>query len=151
MEVKRVVYLAGAIRGEREAWEEMREIARWLSAFPNVEVFGEHVGALEIVDRVRPASEIERRDIIWLDQATHVIAEISGASTGTGREIEYARTKHLFGKVKANILCVYRKEREFHASPMIRGMDSDRYPNIVIKPYMGTWHVLDIIMDFLDL
>ena len=50
---------------------------------------------------------MERQDIEWLDQATHVIAEISGVSTGTGREIEYARTKGVLGKTPAKILCLY--------------------------------------------
>ena len=95
------------------------------------------------------AEDIENQDIQWLDQATHVIAEISGASTGTGREIEYARTKGRLGKVAAKILCLYQTEREFYASPMIRGMDNKRYPEMTIKSYKDITEAKTIIEKFL--
>jgi hypothetical protein len=96
------------------------------------------------------AEDVEQQDIAWLDQATHVIAEISGASTGTGREIEYARTKGGFGKVSAKVLCLYHTEREFFASPMVRGMTPDRYPNVAIRSYADVVEAKSLIKDFLE-
>lgn len=115
-----------------------------------IKVLTEHVGK-NLTDKELTAEEIERRDIEWLNQATHIIAEISGASTGTGREIEYARVKHEFGKIPANNLCLYQKDREFYASPMIRGMTPDRYPNIMVKSYDDIDNVKEIIKEFLDI
>lgn len=95
--------------------------------------------------------DIERQDIAWLDQATHVIAEISSPSTGTGREIEYARVKGLLGKTPAAVLCLYRKDREGSASAMIRGMISNRYPNVRVLGYQDICEAETYIGEFLGL
>ena len=141
---EKIVYFAGAIRGDIIMAEIMQEIVSYIKDLGFI-VLSEHVGAEKPIETFArkigktlenlTVEDIEKQDIKWLDQSTHVIAEISGASTGTGREIEYARTKGNFGKTTAEILCVYRKDREFYASPMIRGMSEDRYPNIKIKSY----------------
>jgi len=139
-----IVYFAGAIRGDRAMAETMKRIVRFIQGL-GVPVLTEHVGADDpqevfaqktgIKKEAITVYDIERQDIVWLDTATHVIAEISGASTGTGREIEYARTKGRLGKTPAKILCLYQKDRELSASPMIRGMTPDRYENIIVKSY----------------
>lgn len=144
------VYFAGAVRGNRSNAAEIIAIAQFLKSLP-VTLLTEHVGAVSIADRDQSAEAIETRDIAWLDGATHVIAEISDASTGTGREIEYARTKEHFGKVKAKILCLYRADREFYASPMIRGMTPARYQNVVIKAYTDIDEAREIVRLFLNL
>ncbi len=147
---KKVVYFAGAIRGNRIMADTFREIVSFLKT-SRVEVLTEHVAAQKVVDEELPAADIEKRDIEWLDRAPYVIAEISGASTGTGREIEYARTKHNFGKPPAKILCIYQKEREFYASPMIRGMTPDMYPNVEVRAYESIEEAKSIIKQFLNL
>jgi predicted house-cleaning noncanonical NTP pyrophosphatase (MazG superfamily) len=144
---KPIVYFAGAIRGDRIAATTMRKLIVSVQDF-GARVLAEHVASTNPVDNL-PAAAIERRDIAWLDQATHVIAEISGASTGTGREIEYARTKHKMGKPRAKILCLYQREREFYASPMIRGMTQDRYPNVEVRSYKNINEAQRLIRDFL--
>jgi hypothetical protein len=103
---KKIVYCAGAIRGDRVMAETIRDIISFIQSLGYV-VLTEHVGTAdpiqvfaEKVGKTKDtltAEDIERQDIAWLDQATHVVAEISGASTGTGREIEYARTKGALG------------------------------------------------------
>ena len=138
------VYFAGAIRGDRSAGEAMGEMVQFIKSL-GFRVLSEHVGAknptevmdatLGRIDADLTAEEIEKRDIAWLDEAPYVIAEVTGASTGTGREIEYARTKENFGKIPAKILCLYRRDREFFASPMIRGMLPDRYSNVSVSAY----------------
>jgi len=155
---EKIVYFAGAIRGDRVMVNVIQEIVRYIKklGFP---ILNEHVGAddpiaafAEKIGKTKDsltAEDIEKQDIQWLDQVTHVIAEISGASTGTGREIEYARTKGKLGKAPANILCLYQAEREFYASPMIRGMNSERYPEMTIRVYKDIAEAKIIIETFL--
>ena len=156
---KKIVYFAGAIRGDRTMADTIQKIVRYIKelGFP---VLTEHVGTDDPIatfagkvgktKETLTAEDIERQDIAWLDQATHVIAEISGASTGTGREIEYARVKGELGKTPAQVLCLYHGDREFYASPMIRGMSKERYPNILIKQYVEIGEMKQIIKEFLE-
>ncbi len=150
LKISRVVYFAGAIRGDRVVAETIKELIFWIKS-QDIQVLTEHIADDSVSDKDSSAIEIEKRDIAWLDQATHVVAEISGASTGTGREIEYARTKEKFGKTPAKVLCLYQIEREFYASPMIRGMTSDRYPNVVVKSYSKIEEAKDIVQNFLQI
>lgn len=153
-----IVYFAGAIRGDRAAADAMKAIVQHIK-FLGFTVLTEHVvtddpvaafaGKAGIAKDALSAVTIERQDIAWLDTATHVIAEISGASTGTGREIEYARTKGALGKIPAKILCLYRTDREFFASPMIRGMTPDRYSNVSVRSYNDTQEAQEIVTEFL--
>ncbi len=156
----KIVYFAGAIRGDRAVAGAMREIVEFIKQL-NIPVLSEHIVADDPIGTYvkqmgktkneLTADDIERQDIAWLDQSTHVIAEISGASTGTGREIEYGHMKGKFGKVPAKVLCLYQKDREFFASPMIRGMDSDRYQNVVVRSYASLVEAKAIIKDFLQI
>ena len=155
---RKVVYFAGAIRGDRVVADMISEMISFIKMF-NYRVLTEHVGMPDPIDTLAKqlkvnkealsAEMIERQDIGWLDQATHVIAEISGASTGTGREIEYARVKGLLGKVPATVLCLYRKDREFYASPMICGMTKERYENVDVFAYNTVSEAKDKILSFL--
>ncbi|PIR05051.1 MAG: hypothetical protein COV57_01225 [Candidatus Liptonbacteria bacterium CG11_big_fil_rev_8_21_14_0_20_35_14] len=159
MQNSKVVYFAGAIRGDRSLAYVMRKIVEFVQGL-GLTVLTEHVIADDPIATFAGkvgkekadllAEDVEQQDIAWLDQATHVIAEISGASTGTGREIEYARTKGSFGKVGAKVLCLYHTERELFASPMVRGMTPDRYPNVVIRSYTDVEEAKSLIKDFLE-
>ncbi len=141
---QKIVYFAGAIRGDRIMAKTMKEMVDYIKDL-GYQVLTEHVGTDDPIatfagkigktKETLTAEDIENQDISWLNQSTHVVAEISGASTGTGREIEYARTKGELGRVPAIILCLYQVEREFYASPMVRGMDNERYKNVIIKSY----------------
>jgi len=159
MQNNKIIYFAGAIRGDRSLAHVMREIVEFVQGF-GLTVLTEHVIADDPIATFAGkvgkekadllAEDVERQDIAWLDQATHVIAEISGASTGTGREIEYARTKGSFGKTEARVLCLYHKDREFSASPMVRGMIPDRYPNIAIRSYADVAEAKSLVKKFLE-
>lgn len=158
MQNSKIVYFAGAIRGDRSLAYAMREIVAFVQNL-GIPVLTEHVVSNDPVATFANKigkekanllpEDIERQDIAWLAQATHVIAEISGASTGTGREIEYARTKGNLGQVHAQILCLYHKDREYFASPMIRGMTPDRYPNVTIRSYANTNEIASLVKEFL--
>ena len=154
----RIIYFAGAIRGDRVAAAEIRDMIIFIRLM-GLSVLTEHIIEADTVtahakvmgkDRASvTAEDIERQDMAWLDQATHVIAEISGSSTGTGREIEYARNKEHFGKVPAKVLCLYKKERESIASPMVRGMSPEKYPNVKVVSYDSMSAAKEIIKEFL--
>ena len=154
------MYFAAAIRGDRLGADYVSGMIDFIKSH-DITILSEHVAAPDpvaafakrvgIQEQALTAEAIERQDIAWLDEATHVIAEISGASTGTGREIEYARTKGEFGKRPAKVLCIYLQNHEYVASPMIRGMTLDRYPNVSVSSYVGLAHARILIREFLDL
>lgn len=146
-ENKRIVYFAGAMRGDRTMEKTFHEIIAFLKE-NGVIVLTEHI--LDKNADVKNSPEhIEKRDIAWLDEAAYVIAEISGASTGVGREIEYARTKEHFGKTPAKILCLYHLDREYFASSMVRGMNPERYPNVFVKAYRDIEGAKEIVRSFI--
>lgn len=157
--MEKKVYFAGAIRGDRALSNVIIGLINFIKQDLGLPVLTEHVGTedpiREFADKIGKkkenltAEDIESQDIEWLNKSTHVIAEISGASTGTGREIEYARTKGGFGKIPSKVLCLYRRDREFFASPMIRGMTKDKYPNITIKSYETEEEARRIVGEFL--
>ena len=153
------VYFAGAIRGDRILAEIIIKLINYIKTDLKLQVLTEHVGSEKPIEAFAEkigksvenlsAEDIEKQDIDWLNQSSHIIAEISGASTGTGREIEYARTKEHFGKVPAKVLCIYQLDREYFASPMIRGMTKDKYPNISIKSYKSLDEAKELVRLFL--
>jgi len=155
----KIVYFAGAIRGDRAVADTMMALIKFIRGL-GLPVLTEHVAAEDPIatfaGKIRKTKDtlltedVERQDIAWLDQATHVVAEISGASTGTGREIEYARNKERFGKTPTKVLVLYHNEREFFASPMIRGMTADCYPNVAIKSYTTLEDAKIIVRKFLS-
>ena len=157
-QAEKVVYFAGAIRGDRSLAREMSEMIGFIKNL-RIPVLTEHITEDDPVAAFAEklgkrkedltAEDIEEHNIEALDRATHIIAEISGASTGTGREIEYGRVKEQLGKVPAKILCLYRKDREWFASPMIRGMLGDRYPNVRVASYIDTSEAITYIYSFL--
>jgi 2'-deoxynucleoside 5'-phosphate N-hydrolase len=154
------IFFSAAIRGNRQESEDIIiNIGKWLQSEGfiilneqvinknPIEFFAKKIGIP--FDKLT-SKDIERQDIAWLDKAEYVIAEISGASTGTGREIEYARVKEHFGHTPAKILCLYNKKNEFHASPMIRGMTKDKYSNVTIVSYNNIEEAKNAIRDFLN-
>jgi len=161
LKTKPNIYFASAIRGDSErAGQSVILLIQWLKE-SGFTVLNDHIGdddAIEAfarkIGKIKEnltAEDVEKQDIDWLNQAEYVIAEISGASTGTGREIEYARTKGKFGHRPAQILCLYNQKDEFFASPMIRGMTADRYENISIVSYNDIECAKKIIKKFLKL
>ncbi len=141
------IYVARAIRGEKsDLVEFFIPCVSLLVREHNHQIINPHVfenNPIEVLARTvfkktaaeLTAEEIQNFDIQRLNESEIVIAEFSGASTGVGREIEYARTKHSFGNPAANILCLHHKHYESSASPMIRGMSHRDYPNVFVHCY----------------
>jgi len=110
------VYCAGAIRGKlfnKEYFEKIIRIAKELGAHPKTEKSGGHkvyqVYPLENfsgadIQNVRDKLVAER-DREWIRESTVVIAEFSGASTGTGWEVCYATRVE-----RKPTLCLFHKK-----------------------------------------
>ncbi len=154
-----LVYFAAAIRGDRAMANLVLDLINFIRQDLSIIVLTEHLASSDpnLVLATKLGKEkinltvvdIENQDITWLDSATHFIAEVSGASTGTGREVEYARVKEHFGKVPAKVLCIYQIDKEAQVSAMIRGMSRESYPNVQVESYKDLFEAKDLIRDFL--
>lgn len=160
MSDKPVVYFAGALHGSRVTSGEISHMIGFLKRH-GLTVLTEHIAepnhrsafARKVGKErhgLKPA-DIESQDLAWLNRATHVIAEVTDASTGTGREIEYARLKGRLGHVPAQILCLYRGNLAEQVSWMVLGMTPDRYPNVQVISYRSLIDGVLKISKFLNL
>ncbi|OGZ62924.1 MAG: hypothetical protein A2639_01380 [Candidatus Staskawiczbacteria bacterium RIFCSPHIGHO2_01_FULL_34_27] len=153
--MKKIVYFAGAIKGECIMKAVISELIKFVRDELGIVVLSEHVGEDDpnatlaekigkTKDSITP-NDIEFQDTKWLDEATHVIAEVSGASTGTGIEIGHARQDN-----NKKILCIYKRDRWFLVTNMVKGMNSERWPNVLVKSYLDLNHAKTIVREFLD-
>lgn len=153
------IYFAGAIRGDRIAAENMREIVSFMKSLGHI-VLSEHVaqdnpkavfsGRIGKKEKDVTERDIQLQDVKDVDESTHLVAEVTGVSTGTGIEIGHAEAKVIPGKRPKKILCLYLKEREASVSAMIRGMTKDRYPNVTVASYSTLKEAKEIILEFLN-
>lgn len=134
MPVISVVYFSAAIRGDRVMAGTIKELAQFVKSLPVI-FLNPRIGDDDPVSHDMLAHEIEKRDIDEVNRCTHLIAEISGASSGVGREIERAHMKHYLGYRRAEVLSLCKRQYEHSASPMLMGMDKDRYPNVTVALY----------------
>jgi len=131
------VYCAGAIRGElfnKGYFEKIIQIAKELGAQPKTEKNGGHqvyqVYPLETYSgadvQTMKDKLVAARDREWIRQSSVVIAEFSGASTGTGWEICYATrverkpTLCLFHKRSVPSLMIKQDNSEYTIVQMYR-------------------------------
>ena len=131
------VYCAGAIRGElfnKGYFERIIQIAKELGAQPKTEKNGGHqvyqVYPLESYSgtdmQTTKDKLVAARDREWIRQSSVVIAEFSGASTGTGWEICYAtRVKRkptlcLFHEKSVPSLMIKQDNSEYTITQMYR-------------------------------
>ena len=151
------VFFSAPIKGERDQVERtIIELGKYIKK-KGFNIVNEHVVSenprKNLAEKLGKSlkdlndEDIERYNIRKTFEAKYIIAEVSGASTGVGREIEYARN---FG-YKIKILCLYQKDHKNSASPMILGMTKDRYPNVKIACYKDIEEAKYIIKDFLNI
>lgn len=62
----------------------------------------------------------------------------------TPGEIEFATRRGI------KVLCLYREDRKFFASPMVRGMTPDRYPHVSIQVYRDAEEAKRAVGGFLN-
>ncbi len=155
--MEKKVYFAGAIKGDRSAAAIFKDIIEHIQSL-DAKVLTEHFKLenpntflAEFIGKEHAdllPEDIEKQDTAWINECTHLVAEVSAPSTGTGREIEYARSKHLYGYPEAKILCLYREGSR--ASAMITGMTADRYPTVTVKVYKDLADLKEILNNFFN-
>lgn len=114
------IYFAGSIRGGRDDKDLYFEIIKLLGNYG--EVLTEHIGDSNLsVSKEGDSGDryIYNRDMIWLNEADIVIAEVTTPSLGVGYEI---------GKAEKSkpVICLYREQKDRELSAMIGGNDNMR-------------------------
>ena len=110
------IYFAGAIRGGRDDAKLYEEIIAYIGN--KGQVLTEHVGSTELSrkgETTRKDNEIYLRDMIWLQSAAVIIAEVTTPSLGVGYELGMAE------KLKKPVLCLYRPSEKRRLSAMVKG------------------------------
>lgn len=134
------IYFAGSIRGGREDAQLYGEIIEYLRNFG--EVLTEHVGDQNLTsdgDDGPTDQYIHNRDLMWLQSADILIAEVTTVSMGVGYEIGRAVES---GK---NTLCLFRPESGKNLSAMIAGC-----PDVTLAQYRNLEQAKKCISDFIQ-
>ncbi len=134
------IYFGGAIAGGRNDREIYSELINHLKNYGKV--LTEHIGSKDIknseMEKGITAKEIHDRDVMWLNSADILIAEVTTPSLGVGYELGRAVAKGM------KILCLYRVLEGKYVSGMIIGSD-----HIVSKEYKTIEEAKQIIDEFL--
>ena len=77
----------------------------------------------KVTDDMERARIIRKADINWVDNATHLIAIVNGASYGVGIELQRAMDKPKMGMNRTPVLCLAHKDSFSGLSNMIKGID----------------------------
>jgi nucleoside 2-deoxyribosyltransferase len=133
------IYCAGPIRGDLLHVEYYYQIVArvWeLGHVPLTELALSETRAAAAGDR-----EIYLRDLLWLQEADGLIAEVSGPSLGVGYEVAYA-----LHALSIPVLCVCSRRAAENLSAMIAGNRSDR---LQLKIYDSGKDLDRIVKEFL--
>lgn len=133
------IYFAGSIRGGREDAELYFQIIDYLKNFG--EVLTEHVGDIALTslgDDGETDRFIHDRDLVWLQSADVLVAEVTTVSMGVGYEIGRA--------VEAGkpVLCLFRPSSGKNLSAMITGCS-----DLTVEKYSNILEAQKIIDEFL--
>ena len=110
------IYFAASIRGGRQDVAIYEELINYLGNFGTV--LTEHIGDKnleEIGEKHMSDVEIHDRDMMWLNSADVIVAEVTTPSLGVGYEIARAFEA---GK---RIICLYRNQEGKRLSAMLTG------------------------------
>ena len=162
------VYFSNSIRGEMGSVEDIGvEIVNFM-AENGANVLSENVAFLEPeiglpmfqrrtgidLTKVTVAEErariIREVDISWVDEATHLVAVVNGASYGVGMELQRAMDKPKMDMNETPVLCLVHKSCLESLSSMVRGVDTKKEgSNFELKVYEDVDGAKEIISDFL--
>jgi len=127
------IYFSASIRGGRENATIYKEIIALLQKYG--EVLTEHIGDTELSDQgeKKDVKFIFKRDMLWIEEADIMVADVSTPSIGVGYEIRYAQE---LGK---KIICLYFLNSPKKISGMIEGNPEIKIINYraigdIIKP-----------------
>jgi hypothetical protein len=165
------VYYSGSIKGAPEldpnfAWDLVQYMVEG-----GADVLSEHVAARnkEEMDQVRarkmgvPVESfknlprevyvkeiIRRKDLEWVDEATHMVALVNAPSHGVGMELQEAILKPRLGLNVTPILCLVHASLYNNLSGMVLGVREDENPNFYIRTYHDLEEAKTIVRDFLS-
>ena len=133
------IYFAGSIRGGRDDKELYFEIINLLKDYG--QVLTEHIGDKDMPEAGEQNltdEYIYERDLLWLESADAVVAEVTTVSLGVGYEI---------GRVdgKKPILCLYREQEGKKLSAMISGNKK-----LCVRNYKTIEDVRTILKEFFN-
>jgi nucleoside 2-deoxyribosyltransferase len=141
---RRSYYLAGAIRGDTSFLEYQQLIRKVVNKYG--EVYTERSESYIPLDKYAGArtvvkeQEIFDRDMRWLLRSDALVAEISGASTGTGYEIREAIAKPV------PVFCLYHKSSR--PSLIIKRIRSEY---VIVQEYEGQKDLEAYLTCFMEL
>ena len=107
------IYFAGSIRGGRQDAALYSQIVGQLKAYG--QVLTDHVGEANLREDDLSDEAIYERDMMWLQEADVLVAEVTVPSHGVGYEIARAETLGM------PILCLHRPEAGHRLSALIAG------------------------------
>lgn len=122
------IYVGFTVAGDRTTIDTARKVVQLLEDLGH-EVLTRHLVSDDAweADRSISPQDVFRRDMAWLDQCDHFIAEVSGSSFGLGFE-----TGYLLGATNKKVVLLYRRELEKRVSLLISG---NTHPNCTLVPY----------------
>ena len=122
------IYFGFTVAGDRTTIDTARKVVQLLEDLGH-EVLTRHLVSDDAwaTDRSISPQDVFRRDMAWLDQCDHFIAEVSGSSFGLGFE-----TGYLLGATNKKVVLLYRRELEKRVSLLISG---NTHPNCTLVPY----------------
>lgn len=138
------VYFSNSIKGEMGGVEDIGQKVVGFLSENGADVLSENVAYLkpedglpifksrtgidltQITEPVERAKTIRKVDIGWVDEATHLVAVVNGASYGVGMELQRALDKPKMGMNKTPILCLVHQNRLEKLSSMVRGVDAEK-------------------------
>jgi nucleoside 2-deoxyribosyltransferase len=132
------IYFGFTVAGDRSTIDNARRVVQLLEDLGH-DVLTRHLvsdNAWE-ADRSISPQDVFRRDMAWLDQCDHFIAEVSGSSFGLGFE-----TGYLLGATNKKVVLLYRRELEKRVSLLISG---NTHPNCTLVPYTAVEDVEEFI------
>ncbi len=128
------IYFGFTMAGDRSTLDTARRIVACLESLGH-EVLTRHL----VSDQARAADSllgpqaVYERDMSWIRQCDHFIAEASGSSFGVGFEAGY-----LLGAATAKVILFYRSDFTDKLSFLITG---NSHPNCTLLPYSSAEEV----------
>ena len=131
------VYFSCSITGGRNDQPIYSAIVEWMLARGH-NVLTAHLAKPEVMaaEAIVNAAEVFQRDLLWIDEADVIVAEVSTPSHGVGYEIAYAVI------MKKPVLCLAREGVK--VSKMITGNDRLKF-----EKYGDEGEAVKIIGEFL--
>ncbi len=162
------VYFSNSIRGEMGVVEGIGiDVVGYLSE-NGADVLSENVAFLKpekglpiferrtgidltkVTDPEERAKIIRKVDVGWVDEATHLVAVVNGASYGVGMELQRALDKPKMGMNETPVLCLVHKNCLDKLSSMVRGVDKEsEASNFHLRVYEDIDSAKAAISDFL--